>query len=682
MVQARWTQLGKDKLASSGLTTSQAEKLGMYEVPSAKLVHAHADARPSLIIPYRGLDGKAQSAHPHWPNFMRGRYLEKGTGFADMATEKAQRYWQPPRTGVCAYFPSILDWMNIAKDTSIPIFITEGELKAASGCAEEWATIGLGGVWNFRSTKEGYFFLPELEKINWVQRNVYVVYDSDFITNQNICFAINAIADELADRGAIPSTILLPDLEEEGKTGLDDFFLQAREGDFDRLVEEAQPLTAARALWKLNSKVAYVRDPGLVVDLEDGLKQSPSHFKEHSDYATGSTAEYKLDAEGNLTMKKVPAAPVWLKWPMRRSLRRVTYAPGEPRITEENEFNQWAGWGREPKKGSVEPFLKLTKFLFAETEPGVLEWFYDWLAYPIQNPGIKMFTSVLVWGAAEGTGKSLVGYTMGQIYGENFKEMTDEDLESDYTAWAENRQFIMGDDVAGLDNRQFANKLKRMITQRSITINIKHLPQYTVPDCINYYFTSNHADAFFLSDKDRRNVVIEVGDNPLPDAFYAAYDKWLWGDGPAHLMQWLLDRKISKDFNSNARGPDTSAKRRMIKAGKGELTNWVSDVLEHPSQFLVVGKMQHTRDMFTSAELLSMYLSKHPNAKATAIGIGKAFSNAGVPQADGGSPIRAPDGTQGRYYIIRNRERWRKSDRKKLEDHLKRTPVPRGGDKV
>lgn len=682
MVKTKWTNLGKEKLASSGLDTAKAEKLGMYETVSAIKVHKRLDPRPALIIPYMGIDGKSQQAHPHWPDFFRVRYLDKGTGFAEMATDKAdQRYAQPPRTGVCAYFPTLIEWKNVVEDTSIPILITEGELKAAAGCDNGWATIGLGGVWNFRASSEGYFFLPELEKVDWQRRAVYIVYDSDYQTKPAICFAINALAEELLERGAIPHTVLLPDVyDDDRKTGLDDYLLQHKSEDLETLLGSAVPLTMARALWKMNNGVAYVENPGMVVQLEDGLKMTPGAFKEHSKWATLNTSEQKLSAEGDVIIKKVAAAPVWLKWPLRRSVRKVTYEPGAARITEEQLFNQWEGWGVRPKKGDITPFLKLADFIFKDMEPEAKEWFLDWLAYPIQNPGTKLFSCVVVWGAAEGTGKSLIGYTMGEIYGKNFKELTDEDLEGGYTAWAENRQFVMGDEISGSDNRQYTNRLKRMLTQRVMTINVKFVPQYEVPDCINYYFTSNHADAFFLSDKDRRNLIVEVEGDPLPQKFYDTYDAWLWGDGPAHLMQWLLDRQIGKNFNPNGRPPNTAAKQRMIKAGKGELTGWIDDLLEYPDQTLVIGKMRHTRDLFTAAELLSMYKNQYPDAKASTIGLGKQLSNAGVKQAAGGDPLRAADGTQGRYFIIRNRAQWAKvTDRKKLEAHLKKTPVPRTG---
>lgn len=652
----------------------------MFEVASAKAYHGTLEARPALVLPYFDLKGNPASGSPKWPEFFRVRYLDKGTSIAAMATEKGdQRYAQPPRTGVCAYFPKSIKWVDVADDVSTPILITEGELKAAAGAKDGWATIGLGGVWNFRSSSQGQFFLPELEKITWVQRTVYIIFDSDFSEKPGVCFAINALAEELLERGALPHVVLLPNVyEDDRKTGLDDYLVNTREGELEGQLKSAQPLTLARTLWQINKKVVYVRDPGMIAQLSNGLKMSPSAFKEHSEWATLHTGEQKMTAEGDISIKKVQAAPIWIKWPLRRTVNTVTYAPGAPRITETNEFNQWEGWGVTPRKGSVEPFLQLVKFLFKDMEPEAMEWFLDWCAYPIQNPGTKMFTCVVVWGVEEGTGKSLIGYTLGQIYGKNFKEITDEDLESGYTAWAENKQFVMGDEITGSDNRQYANKFKRLITQRTITINVKFVPQYVVPDCINYYFTSNHADAFFMSDKDRRMFIVEVVGGGLAQKFYDEYDDWLWNKGgPAFLMQWLLDRKISKNFTPSMRAPETEAKRRMIKAGKGELSSWISDLLEAPDQVLRVGKLRHTRDMFTATELLSIYRNAHPDTKVTAIGIGKQLSNAGVLQAAGGTPLRGADGTQGRYYVIRNRDKWAKvTDRKKLEAELKKQPVP------
>jgi hypothetical protein len=216
-----------------------------------------------------------------------------------------------------------------------------------------------------------------------------------------------------------------------------------------------------------------------------------------------------------------------------------------------------------------------------------------------------MFSAVVIHGLSQGTGKTLVGYTLGRVYGDNFKEIEDEDLEETY--WAENKQFILGDEITGKDNRQYMNKLKRLITKEKIDINIKYVPQYTLPNAMNFLFTSQHGDSFFLEDKDRRFFVNEVVNDPLPDEFYTAYDAWYKGTGAQHLMEWLLSRKISKEFNPAAPPPRTAAKRRMIAATKGDVGAWVQELKEFPDQILRFGEMAHVRDLFSSRELLKMY---------------------------------------------------------------------------
>jgi hypothetical protein len=673
-VTKRWTELGKAKLSSSGLTTAIADTLGMYEVASAALLHESFLPLPAIILPYHNTQGTPASSHPRWPHFYRGRYLAKGNSFKDLATDKSQRYFQPPGSGVCAYFPRMENWEQIVKDTSQGITITEGEFKAAAACDNGFPTIGLGGVWNFMAQREGVVFLPELEKFDWSKRAVWVCFDSDYASKPEICAAINRLTQELDERGAMVNVLLLPDLVEGAKTGLDDYFLQKGPDEFEDLLDNSEPLGFSRALWKLNQDVIYVEDPGLVIVEATRQKLAPSQFKEHSRWATASYPERSITKNGDILVKKEPAAPAWIKWPLRRTAHKITYAPGAPAITDDNYFNQWPGWGVVPKPGDIKPFTQLIDYLFEGLEKESKDWLYDWFAYPLQNPGVKMFSSVVIHGVVQGTGKTLVGLTLGRIYGANYKEIKDDDLESTY--WAENKQFIMGDEISGRDNRQYANTLKRLITQQNVTINIKYVPQYDVPDCINYLFTSQHPDAFFIEDTDRRYFVAEVAANvPLKTEFYSAYDKWLWGDGPSYLFDWLLKRKI-KNFNPAAPPPLTQAKERMIRTSKGELAAWVQDLKDFPEQMLGYGGMRHTRDLFTAMELVDMYHTKHPNGKANAVGMGRALAQAGFRQVDGGHALRAPDGSMGRYFAARNVAQWRRcKSRRDMEKNLTLLPV-------
>jgi len=673
--KGEWTKLGKDKLLSSGLTSAQGAALGMYEVASAMTLDKSLEARPALVIPYMGIDKKPLASHPKWPNFYRVRYLDKAAfGFKEAAGAKDQRYAQPPNSGVCAYLPTSADWATISADPEYEIIITEGELKAAAACEAGFPTIGLGGVWNFRSSKEGVWLLPELKAFKWAKRVTYICFDSDYLSKPNVCLAINALCAELEEHGAIVKMLALPDGDDEAKVGLDDYLLEHSEDDLKDLLEAAQPLGISRALWRINEDVVYVEDPGLLVVSATGQKINAETFRGHSRWATMSTTETKISAKGDVLREKVPAAPVWLRWPLRRSVKRLTYAPGQPDITNNNEFNQWRGWGVEPVKGDVKPWLKLCEFIFDDAEEGVLEYFYDWCAYPIQNPGAKMFVACVIHGLAQGTGKTLVGYTLGRIYGENFKEIADADLEESY--WAENKQFILGDEITGKDNRAYMNVLKRLITKAEIDINIKFVPQYSLPNCMNFCFTSQHGDSFFLEDKDRRFLIVEVTGDPLPEKFYNEYDKWYKGDGAGHLMQWLKDRKINKDFNPSAHAPKTHAKDRMIAATKGDAGSWVHELKTYPDQILCLGDMRHMRDLYSSRELLSMYERDHPNSRVTAVGLGRQLSAAGFAQVYKGQPLQGPSGRMERFFAVRNMEYWRKcTNKKKMEDNLKMQPV-------
>lgn len=671
------------KLESSGLTPEQANACGMYSVNTAAQLGEHFESQPALVLPYFATNGRPLRPHKAWPEFYRLRYLGETQvkGFAEAAGAKPSRYTQPRDTGVCAYFPRLADWAAIATDPKEPILITEGELKAAKATAEGFPTIGLGGVYSFRASAQGMFFLPELEEFEWARRRVSIVYDSDYASNSMICAAINALAEELQERGALVYVATLENVyeDENRKTGLDDFLVERGDDELIALLKRAEPLGISKRLWQMNNEVVYVRDPGMVVAQRTGQKMDCSKFGAHSDWATVSVPERKMKPDGTMQVLKASAAPMWLKWPMRRAVDKVSYLPGAERFAEQDGvtyFNQWKGWGVEPRKGNIKPWLTLIDFLFQGAEKGVKEWFLDWCAYPIQFPGTKLFSAVIMYGRMTGTGKTLVGYTLARIYGQNFIKIKSKDLYD--TWWAENRQFVLGDEISGSDKRAEADMMKAMITQEEININIKYIPQFSIPDCVNYYLTSNHADALFLEDEDRRFFVHEVLGAPLPDDFYKAYDKWLKKDGgAAALMQWLMDRDLS-NFNPKAMALRTSARERMIMSGKSDLAMWCAELKDAPAVKLKLGQLRHQRDLFTSSELLGMYEHEHERqiGKVTANGMSRALQAAGFRQAYNGQPLSSPDGKQHRYFMIRNVDRWsRVKDRKALVKHIALQPM-------
>lgn len=680
--KASFSKDAAEKLESSGLTVEQGIQLGMYDVTNAAVEYKWFEAKPALVIPYHNIDGKPLKSHPTWPEFFRIRYLGKDVSFTDASgAKKPLRYSQPGDTGVCAYFPQLADWKAIAKDYNETIFITEGELKAAKATAEGFPTIGLGGVFNFRRAKDGVFFLPELGQFEWARRRVFIVYDSDYQTNPQICNAINALAEELQERGALCYLVTLENVydDEERKTGLDDYLVERGSVALGKLIDAAEPLAITRELWRMNDQVCYVADPGFLVDLRQGTKIPVNTFTSHSDWATASVPERVVQPGGSVSYKKVSAAQQWVKWPLRKRVDKLNYLPGqEPFVQHEGVevYNTWKGWGVEPVKGDITPFLKLFDFVFEGLTREQKDWVLDWMTYPIANPGAKLFSALIVHGRKTGTGKTFIGYTLGRIYGKNFIEIKNENLHD--TWWAENRQFVVGNEISGSDKRQDADAMKNMITQETININIKFIPQFTIKDCVNFYLTSNHADALWLEDEDRRFFVHEVQqDEPLPLSFYQSYEKWLDNGGSAHLMHWFTQRKLDH-FNPKGAPPRTAARERMVNMGKSDIDAWCAELKLSPNVILRTGQMRHMRDLFTSKELLDFYMRDHENVsnKVTPGGLARALARAGFKQAYDGMPIPTLDGKTGRYYIVRNRDKWLKGKKApELAKHIALSPV-------
>jgi hypothetical protein len=674
VVSPKARSLGEAKLLSSGIDASQAKQLGIEYLDAQGTVRHHKAFKPvcSLKLSYHDHLGEPLSGWPKAPPFYRLRYLETPADFASLTKEKPIRYVQAPGSAPVAYYPLNHDWEQLVKDPSQPLIITEGELKAIKACQEGFPTVGLGGVYNWRSHKLGLEWLPSLDPIDWVSRNVYICFDADYKTNFMVCMALKEFAEELHRRGAFAHLVSLPAVPNVEKTGLDDYLIANSAESFRKLLHEAEPLGLTRVLFSYNERFVYARDPGLVIDQKSHQKLAPPAFKDHAQ-SVARYQEREIERDGSVSHKAVPAAGAWLKWPLRHEVAKLTYAPGHPPLHEDT-FNTWRGWGVEPTKGDVKPFLKLVDHLFTGADEGAKEWFLRWCAYPLQYPGTKMFSCVLLHGRRHGTGKSFIGYTLGRIYGENFAEIDQQDLQNNDNDWAENKQFVLADDITGSNKRHDADILKKKITQRSIRINVKYVPRYSIPDCINWYFTANQADTFFLEDDDRRNFIHEVLVGPLDEAFYKDYELWLDTGGAAAVFHHLLKLDLG-DFNPSGHAFMTAAKSRMTAIVQSDLAGWVRELLTNPEHVLKVGSVPLPHDLVTSRQLLELY-DPIGRTGTTANGIARELARAGIQQVAKGMPLRLPDGSQARYYAVRNADRWLTCDAKACVEHLTQAASP------
>ena len=270
----------------------------------------------------------------------------------------------------------------------------------------------------------------------------------------------------------------------------------------------------------------------------------------------------------------------WMEQPERTIVRprEVGFDPGneDPNIT----CNLWSGWPTTPKAGNCERLLELLSYMCKDEsdKPDLLQWVTRWLAYPIQHPGAKMKSCIVVHGP-QGAGKNLFFEAYMSIFGDYGRVIGQDAIEDKFTDWASRKLFLLADEVvARVDLYHLKNKLKSLITGDWISINSKNVARYDERNHVNLVFLSNEPMPVVLEEDDRRHCVIWTPSKAPPD-FYAKVLAEIRDGGIAALHQHLLEVDLG-DFHPGTPPPDSRAKDELIRLGLDSPLRFYEDVAD------------------------------------------------------------------------------------------------------
>ncbi len=163
------------------------------------------------------------------------------------------KYTQPARSGVHLYMPMALrkfqDELVETGNPQLEIYITEGEKKADAMSSRGYLCLGMGGIWNFKKKHEDSildYLKPWRCASGGRQRTIYMIYDSDALEEgkdymrTNFLNACARFSTYMRQSDFRLKTVVLPDVLETGKTGLDDWIVyhEAKGNDLDMEVEK------------------------------------------------------------------------------------------------------------------------------------------------------------------------------------------------------------------------------------------------------------------------------------------------------------------------------------------------------------------------------------------------------------------------------------------------------------
>ena len=199
------------------------------------------------------------------------------------------------------------------------------------------------------------------------------------------------------------------------------------------------------------------------------------------------------------------------------------------------------------ESGKCERIVEHVWNLCQENE-ALFDWVIRWLAYPLQNPGAKMRTALVLHGRTEGTGKTKLGQVMRRIYGRYAVSVGQPELQRDFNDWMSAKLLILAEEVVSrADRAHHQGMLQNLITNDRVQINTKNMPIREEANHANFIFFSNVQIPMLLNKKDRRYTVIRV-EREHPADYFAAIDHELDNGGDAAFLNYLLKVDM-KGFN-------------------------------------------------------------------------------------------------------------------------------------
>jgi hypothetical protein len=407
-----------------------------------------------------------------------------------------------------------------------------------------------------------------------------------------------------------------------------------------------------------NQRFAWIEDNASIYRLEYADFIEPAKFKTQLDNKL-------VNVKSGDNTKLVGTGSAWLKHADRRQHRQLVIRPQEGLVTRDNCLNEWKGFAVESAPGNVSPFLELIERLVPDQEGR--HYILSWLAHLLHHPEIKMNVSLAFWSLEQGVGKNLLFECISTIVGSSHATVIGQtELAGNFNGWANSKVLIIGDEVSSTDRRQDADKLKGLVTGTTIYINEKYQPAREVQNFVNFIFLSNHHDALFVDDHDRRFFVWEITSGRLPDAMVKKFVTWRDSGGLSALLDYLLAYDVSS-FNPKAPAPMTLAKQQMAADNRSDLESWLADL------FSSGASQELGREIGTAHEIASRYArdtgNNQPSAKAI-VGACKrfgAYASGNQVRLDNGKKVRALALERPEYWKLQPEAAWAAEIQKQIK---------------
>lgn len=309
--------------------------------------------------------------------------------------------------------------------------------------------------------------------------------------------------------------------------------------------------------------------------------------------------------------KDTAAADFWLNSPDHRKYEGLCFAPGE---ATPGFYNLWRGWAVEPDStSSCQLFISHIADNVCQGDGTLFAWVMGWFAAIVQRPAEKMGISLVLRGR-QGAGKTIVGRTVGALFGLHYTLVADPRyITGRFNSHLVDCLMLQADEGFWAGDHAAEGKLKDLITGDYHLIEYKGKEPVRVRNHVRLLVTSNARWVVPAGLDERRFAVIDVGDDQAQNHnYFRAIDHQMQNEGGlGALMHYLQEFDFTDVPLRNV--PATEALLEQKVQSLPPDAQWWLDILhrgELPDDRAAVG-------VCPTAALYDSYIESAKNSGAT-----------------------------------------------------------------
>lgn len=274
--------------------------------------------------------------------------------------------------------------------------------------------------------------------------------------------------------------------------------------------------------------------------------------------------EYFCNRYIELNGKRQRLGEAWFSHPNRKQYKGLVFNPKE---TPEGYYNIWRGFAVEPKTGDCSLYLKHIEENIANGDKAVYNYLIAWMAHTVQHPDNLVGVAPVLRGSM-GVGKGVYADEFGKLFGRHYMLLNDSNqLTGKFNGHMKDKVLLFADEAFWAGDKSAEGKLKSMITEPTLVVEMKGKDAYTIKNNLHMIFATNNEWAAPAGPKERRFFVIDVGEKHSQDSeYFKTICNQMDNGGREALLHYLMNYNLS---GVNLRQfPQTSALRdaKMLSA--------------------------------------------------------------------------------------------------------------------